>query len=67
MSNSVTVRLPESTIKSLDALASATERNRAYFMTKAIQTFLKKNFHEIMKEAKESTLYEEDQQEFVNV
>jgi RHH-type rel operon transcriptional repressor/antitoxin RelB len=37
---SVSVRLPESTAKALDELASATERSRTYLILKALETYL---------------------------
>jgi len=37
---SISVRLPESTAKALDELASATERSRTYLILKALETYL---------------------------
>ena len=37
---SISVRLPEDTVKALDELARATERPRTYLILKALETYL---------------------------
>lgn len=40
MAVSVSVRLPESTVKALEELASATERSKTYVIRKAVEAYL---------------------------
>ena len=40
MAVSVSIRLPESTVKALDELASTTERSRTYLIMKALEAYL---------------------------
>jgi RHH-type rel operon transcriptional repressor/antitoxin RelB len=40
MTVSVSVRLPESTVKALEELASATDRSKTYVIRKALEAYL---------------------------